>query len=289
MPALQVVNFQEKPRQGPNGLERVLEGYSQRDREYREADELKKVYQQYQDQEMNLEQKFQALQTNPRISPTRRVEEVSNLKTQAEINAKQQKIANEQLKNNEKYNEELKKKQQEQELDVKETEFLEDIKDKNLSSLEIYNKALPVIGRKRAKDIATLNRQGGREERLSLKDLTQMYDNELKSEYAALKAAGVDEDKRKPILDNINSIKEKKKADISRFNRGEKDFTPTLFNNHKEEIVTEIVAEENPEIAEIIEKINSKFPAKEWSGKIKVHKPTGLKFKSNGDKWVLTE
>ena len=76
-----------------NFFEKFGTGYAEQDKQYREADALKEIYQRYQDQGMGLEQKFQALQTDPRVSPSRRAEVAGQLKAEADIVAKNQAAA----------------------------------------------------------------------------------------------------------------------------------------------------------------------------------------------------
>lgn len=77
----------------PDYFQKFASGYADQDKQYREADALKEIYQQYQDQGMGLEQKFQTLQTDPRVSPSRRAEVAGQLKAEAEIVQKNQAAA----------------------------------------------------------------------------------------------------------------------------------------------------------------------------------------------------
>lgn len=294
MPSPNVLDLSPTPRRNQTGLERVIEGYAEGTRRNNEADELGKIYEKYKEEGIGIEKKIQAIRTNPKISPTAKTNAVSDLTNIHKINATLQNKAAQELKarmaTDEKAKKEADKIKHEEEQDILENDFIAEIQNQDLTGIEIYNKALQRnIERKRAKDLASMTYKSGREERLSMKDIGQLYESDLRQINADIKLAGQDEEKREPLMAQKKRLQEMRQEDLKRWERGERNFTPALFKNHKDEMVTEELVNKNPEVAQIVEKISNAFPPSQWKGKTKKHKASGLEFKSNGEKWVLVE
>ncbi len=92
MPQLQTVDLSPIPRTKPTTLESTLSAFAGRHREnqvqQQEADELSKIYEQHQNDGQNIGKLIRSVQTNPNLSPTRRVETIGNALKMQENNAK---------------------------------------------------------------------------------------------------------------------------------------------------------------------------------------------------------
>lgn len=91
MPSLQVVDLNPRPRNRElTPLEKTLSGFSQRHREnqlqQQEGDALSDIYTQYQSDGENLQSKLEAIQKDPRLSPTTRVNTIDQLLKFSEYN-----------------------------------------------------------------------------------------------------------------------------------------------------------------------------------------------------------
>lgn len=109
MPAAQLIQTQRAPQQ-PSPLETTLKSFSNRllenKRDQDETDALKEIYGQFQADGANIEQQIKMVQTDPRISPTNRVNTVKQLMEFQKYNGELQKKAAVDLK---KANDEQKK------------------------------------------------------------------------------------------------------------------------------------------------------------------------------------
>lgn len=77
MPQLQSINFQEQD----TPLEKTVQGYIGREKDLKNTDSLRKIYDQYQQEGQSLQQALIKIQTDPSISPSARVqaaEQVAN-------------------------------------------------------------------------------------------------------------------------------------------------------------------------------------------------------------------
>ena len=84
MPQLQTVDLSPTPYQGrETPIEKAAERFSDRFRsnqiQKQDSDELSKIYKQYQDDGRNIGNALMSLQTNPNLSPTRRVEAANQM------------------------------------------------------------------------------------------------------------------------------------------------------------------------------------------------------------------
>jgi hypothetical protein len=80
MPQLQVVDLSPTPYQGrETPLQKTLEGFTRQNRQNRDTDELAKIYKQYQDDGQDIDRAMQSLQTNPNLSPSRRIEATNQM------------------------------------------------------------------------------------------------------------------------------------------------------------------------------------------------------------------
>src|ERR1044071_2892401 len=85
-----VLDLSPKPRTQPTNLERIVEGYAEGLRRNKESDELASIYEKYKEEGMGIEQKIQAIRSNPKISNATKVNAISDLTTVAGINEKLQ-------------------------------------------------------------------------------------------------------------------------------------------------------------------------------------------------------
>lgn len=101
MPSAQVINLNPDPRTELTPLEKTLSAFTgrflQNQSEQRETDALKEIYGQYQQDGQNIQKKIQAIQTDPRISPTTRVNTVKQLLEFEKYNSQLQKQAKQKI------------------------------------------------------------------------------------------------------------------------------------------------------------------------------------------------
>lgn len=117
MPALQVVDLSPIPRTTQTPLEQTLASFTDRFRENREnqkeSDALKRIYQQYQQDGQDINNAYAALQSDPTLSPTQRVNATNSLLNLAKTNASLQTEAAKKVKAEQQTRDAAEKKQQE--------------------------------------------------------------------------------------------------------------------------------------------------------------------------------
>lgn len=151
MPSFQVVDLSPKPQEETN-LEKIVGGFVKRGQEHRESDALADIYKQYQQDEQDIDKAYFNIESNPNISPTRRVEATKNL-----IQLKKQNVALQ--KQAMKQQQEVIKAEQDK---VKEQQDVDNLKKAGASDEQIaLFKASPVGGRTKVSGdiIESINRK----------------------------------------------------------------------------------------------------------------------------------
>lgn len=263
--------------QDKTGLEAVLSGFVNKRKEIQETDALKQIYAEHQQQGGTTQDFLERLNTDHRVSPTKKVE----LARQAlEIETINKSLEKEAIKAQAKVLKDQAKEQTEEATDVKELAFLEQIQGKNLSPTEIYTQARQHgIPRTRAKDLASLHRMEGKENRLSEADIAKQYDYELKDIDRQIKAAGADDEKKKPLEEERNKIRQMRARDINRRRKGETSFNLELYGDQPA-----VQPQQDPVIAAL----TKTFPPEQFNGVSKWDKD-GNEYKSDGKTWKLVK
>ncbi len=151
MPSLQVVDLSPTARK-PTTLEQTVAGFSQRHREnqmqQQESDALSDIYKQYQGDGENLQAKLEAVQKDPRLSPTTRVNTIDQiLKFQKHNNDLQKSVQKQQITERKEKEANLKVEAEKAEKASKEKDTIETLKKAGASDAQIeLFKVSPVGG-----------------------------------------------------------------------------------------------------------------------------------------------
>lgn len=297
MPAAQVINL-NAPEGEPSALKRTADSFSQRFMEnkerQRESDALKEIYEMYQDDSQMLQKSNIAIQKSIELSPTTKVNTVNQNLQMQKYN---QQLQNEALKRLEKEKKEQDKIKIEQDLDEKEIAYLESIKGKNLTPMEIYSGAaeygLPRISRNR---LSNLTRMEGREARLTQKDISEQYNFEMKELSRQIKELN-SEKKKEPLRKKYDKLVEQRNSDLAKYRKGQRDFSLAMYDEEAvtasniEQKVDEDIQEQ--EVDPFIQMLDKSFPVSQVPvGMIKYlpakNSPDGKthSYKSDGKKWI---
>jgi hypothetical protein len=291
MPTPRTIDLSPTPRTEATHFERTLQGamqgYEKAKTERQDIDAIKQIY----GDRRNLDDALYRAQTQPGISPSARVSTVNQLLEMKKINAH---LEEAHIKQNAAIKKQTEKDKAEEVEDVAEVEFLDEIADQELKGSEIYHRARAKgISRIRAKEIANMHRMESTQDRLSLSAITSEYDRELRSIDKRIKDARSEEDKV-PLQVERDNIKDMRKRDVAKHNKGQKVKELELFADEEASLTDQLNQGEpiNPSnviapqknVDPIVAELTETFPPEQFTGKSKWDED-GNEYKSDGKSW----
>lgn len=309
MPSLQVVDLSPTPRQEPTALELTLQGFSQRLSQNKEADILKKLQQQYKEENLGLQEMIERTQTEIGLSPTTRVNSINQLLDMERINIQRQNAAARAEKQNEK------------EINEKKyghvaADILTRAQKYNWSGTKTFAESLHAgIPLNYAKEISTKLKQDINEDRYNSRDIRTIYNAEIKALRERLKTPLRKSDQEE-IENRIIELDKMKNEDLAKARRL-KSFVPQIerlridesrdrleddeedqeeeqfYDQLIDQSVEEDIMEEEEKENVILQELAKEYPPKDFKDKtfwIPADPELGIekyKVKSDGERWII--